>query len=169
MTIEQILAIISIFIAVCAPVGQVLFERHLARRDARRIEGKSKAKPEPTKFARNLVRVGIFALPASALAYEVLLPDPVNRMAVFAISLCVASLLSLVVFEFFRAVILKLLVVHENTNKVQLDILATQSRLSDSQMEHLEITRRVAAVARRAQSSRRPKKSKASTGGARGA
>jgi hypothetical protein len=146
MTLEQSLAPLAIVIAIFAPIGQVLFERYLQRRDAREAAAPPMRIPSRPKSAiRGLIRALIFALPAAVLVSEVLSHQPITRMSIFAIGLTVSSLVSMIVFEKFRTVILQLLDVQDNTNKIQRGLLDEQRNMSSIQREHVAVTRRVAA------------------------
>ena len=152
MTIEQTLSLISIAVAVGAPVGQVLFDRFLQRRDAHR-ESATQApstEPSPSKFARVLVRVTIYCLPAGVLATQVLSPLPLTRMSVFVISLSVSSILSLILFEFFRKVLLAVIEVqqrsneiHGRSNEIQRGLLESQKDLLHTHKAHVAITKQI--------------------------
>lgn len=132
MTFDNWITIIGVSVAavtaILAPILAILFQRYLARRDEKMEQRNEQITPQ-TRWKDKALRVLFFAMPTISLVIELFSKAPINRLSIFLISMCVASIL--------------LLVFIQSLTPVLKGMLQIQRNLSDSHFRHLEITKSI--------------------------
>jgi C4-dicarboxylate transporter len=132
MSFDNWITIIGVSVAavtaILASILAILFQRYLARRDAKMEQRNEQVTPQ-TRWKDKALRVLFFAMPTISLVIELFSRAPINRLSIFLISMSVASIL--------------LLVFIQSLTPILKGILQIQRNLADLHFHHFEITKSI--------------------------